>query len=414
MPSQKLLLADDSITIQRVIEMTFSHENMEVIAVSDGEAAIARIAADRPDIVLADIAMPKRSGYEVAAFVKGRPDLAHIPVVLLAGAFEPVDEARAQQAGSNGVLVKPFEPQHVIARVRELLGGATGDPSMPAAADIPRPAARLAGPRPVELPPRDRHEAIDINDQDYHFDDAMPGQQHVRHAPPPPVMAGPAPAEVSLDDYFDRLDEAFAGLDDDNGRERQQRTAKAARAEGPVLERDLDYIDSPPAAAPAATPSAIDDADLNPIGADAASMTVEVSEIPTLEELLGEVGNRDDLGDGFSFDGPDATADPGATRVPPGAPADQPPAAPRRIADAFSALLADEEGEPRATTPVVAQPAPEPAVSDALVEAVTARVLDRLSGKAGQDLEATVSRVVSEVAERLVRAEIERIRTGRK
>ena len=67
-----------------------------MVAVGDGEQAIARIPIERPDIVLADIGMPKRSGYDVAAFVKGRPDLAHIPVLLLAGAFEPVDEARAR------------------------------------------------------------------------------------------------------------------------------------------------------------------------------------------------------------------------------------------------------------------------------------------------------------------------------
>ena len=145
MASYKLLLADDSITIQRVIEMTFSHEDVDVITVGDGEEAIAKIPIERPDIVLADIGMPKRNGYEVAAFVKGRPELAHIPVVLLAGAFEPVDEARAQQSGSAGVLTKPFEPQHVIARVRELLGGATGNPGQ--AATRRHPASRRAAGR---------------------------------------------------------------------------------------------------------------------------------------------------------------------------------------------------------------------------------------------------------------------------
>jgi CheY-like chemotaxis protein len=119
--SYKLLLADDSITIQRVIELTFSGEDVQVVAVGDGEQAIARIPGERPDVVLADIAMPKRSGYEVSAFVKGRPDLRHIPVLLLAGAFEPVDQARAEQVQCDGVLVKPFEPSQMIARVRELI-----------------------------------------------------------------------------------------------------------------------------------------------------------------------------------------------------------------------------------------------------------------------------------------------------
>ena len=71
--THKLLLADDSVTIQRVVELTFSGEDVQVVTVGDGEQAIARIPIELPDIVLADIGMPKRSGYDVAAFVKGRP-----------------------------------------------------------------------------------------------------------------------------------------------------------------------------------------------------------------------------------------------------------------------------------------------------------------------------------------------------
>ena len=116
-----LLLADDSVTIQRVIELTFADEDIQVTAVSDGEQAIQRLEAAPPDIVLADIGMPGRNGYEVAQFIKQSPRLAHIPVVLLTGAFEPVDQARASEAGCDGVLAKPFEPQLVIGRVKELL-----------------------------------------------------------------------------------------------------------------------------------------------------------------------------------------------------------------------------------------------------------------------------------------------------
>ena len=119
----KLLLADDSVTIQRVIELTFADEDVQVIAVGNGADAIERAQRDRPDIVLADVGMPERNGYEVAAFIKGTPHLAHIPVVLLTGAFEPVDEQRARSVGCDGVLVKPFEPQMVITRVKELLAG---------------------------------------------------------------------------------------------------------------------------------------------------------------------------------------------------------------------------------------------------------------------------------------------------
>ena len=120
--SQTLLLADDSLTIQRVIELTFADEDIGVVAVGDGSQAIERIKADPPDIVLADSDMPKKNGYEVAAFIKSDPALAHIPVVLLTGAFEPVEGDRARKIGCDAVLVKPFEPQRVISRVQELLG----------------------------------------------------------------------------------------------------------------------------------------------------------------------------------------------------------------------------------------------------------------------------------------------------
>ena len=98
-------------------------------AVSDGQQAIDRIVSDRPDIVLADVGMPKHDGYEVAAFIKADPALKHIPVLLLTGAFEPVDEDRARAVSCDGVLAKPFEPQLLIGRVKELLKAVT--PSAP-------------------------------------------------------------------------------------------------------------------------------------------------------------------------------------------------------------------------------------------------------------------------------------------
>ena len=81
----RLLLADDSVTIQRVIELTFADEDIAVTAVADGQEAVRRIVADPPDIILADVNMPRRDGYEIAAFVKNDPELAEIPVMLLAG-----------------------------------------------------------------------------------------------------------------------------------------------------------------------------------------------------------------------------------------------------------------------------------------------------------------------------------------
>ena len=149
---QTLLLADDSLTIQRVIELTFADEDIDVVAVSDGDQAIARLDSLPPDIVLVDVGMPGKSGYEVAAYVKQSPRLSHIPVVLLTGAFEPVDEARAAGAGCDGVLAKPFEPHMVIGRVKELLG--TSARGMVRSDRIPPPSRRLPWRRRPSTKPR--------------------------------------------------------------------------------------------------------------------------------------------------------------------------------------------------------------------------------------------------------------------
>jgi CheY-like chemotaxis protein len=124
----RLLLADDSLTIQRVVELTFADEDVTVETVGDGDRAVALVDALPPDIVLADVDMPGRSGYEIARHIKQSPHLAHIPVVLLTRTFDPNDHARALEAGCDGVLAKPFEPAVAIATVRGLLGRSVGAP----------------------------------------------------------------------------------------------------------------------------------------------------------------------------------------------------------------------------------------------------------------------------------------------
>jgi CheY-like chemotaxis protein len=116
-----LLLADDSVTIQRVIELTFAHEDVRVVAVSDGRRALQWLDGERPDIVLADVDVPEVDGYQVASHVKSASRLKDVPVLLLAGAFEPIDQERVRSIGCDGVLVKPFEPQQLVARVKALL-----------------------------------------------------------------------------------------------------------------------------------------------------------------------------------------------------------------------------------------------------------------------------------------------------
>src|SRR5688572_29247105 len=238
----KLLLADDSVTIQRVIELTFSGEDVQVLAVSDGEQAIARIPLELPDVVLADIGMPRKGGYDVSAFVKGRPDLAHIPVLLLAGAFEPVDQARAEQVRADGVLIKPFEPRQVIERVKELLAlrQAPAAPEPPPQPEEPVQPVQEAEADPTAAFGPEGEAPQSLDDLFESLNHALTAPQETQaevqmetpsERPPEPSLASDpepepeplfiepavpfepltaAPASrASLDDYFDRLSVAF-------------------------------------------------------------------------------------------------------------------------------------------------------------------------------------------------------------
>jgi CheY-like chemotaxis protein len=118
----KILVADDNSNIQKMVGLALKDHGIDVIAVGNGEAAVRKIADLRPDLVLADVFMPVRNGYEVCKFVKGDSSLAHIPVILLVGAFDPLDEQEAQRVGADGVLKKPFvPPDPLISMVKSAL-----------------------------------------------------------------------------------------------------------------------------------------------------------------------------------------------------------------------------------------------------------------------------------------------------
>jgi CheY-like chemotaxis protein len=121
---RKLLLADDSATIQKVIDLTFADEGVQVVSVSSGREAIDRLPEIRPDVVLADAFMASPNGYEVCEYVKTNEQLKHIPVMLLVGSFEPFDEAEARRVGADDILTKPFQSiRRLIDRVGALVSG---------------------------------------------------------------------------------------------------------------------------------------------------------------------------------------------------------------------------------------------------------------------------------------------------
>jgi CheY-like chemotaxis protein len=118
----KVLVADDNNNIQKMVALALGEHGIQVTSVGNGEAAVRRIPDLAPDLVLADIFMPVRNGYEVCEFVKKDQRFSQIPVVLLIGAFDPLDEKEARRVGADGVLKKPFvPPDPLIAMVLSIL-----------------------------------------------------------------------------------------------------------------------------------------------------------------------------------------------------------------------------------------------------------------------------------------------------
>ena len=460
-----LLLADDSITVQRVIGLTFATEDFRVVTVSDGQAAIDRIKSQPPDIVLAGAAMPNVNGYDVASFVRSQPALQNLPVLLLTGAFETVDPARLKTSGANGVLEKPLDPTTVISRVKELLG-ITGD-----ARPTPAPG-RLVTPADVpaaKKQPRQRE---------------APASSQARRAEPPPVRAstteswdelressGLAPDAGSVEsgngggseNYLDTLDAAFDSLDrrlsgrgdDTRTHERRKDERRAApprpigdgRNPAPPLAHQGTAVDPrPPSRRPAAPvahvasgPSAIFEVDdewfadgekdredrLTEQKVLAAEMGIRDIELPADPLKPAADAPNADLNFEFGPGGEPKLAEapnPPASAAPPEAPSASRSA--RDVADDFAALLAFEQGEhphpPAHAEPApVAVPAPPAEITDAMLDQIAERVVDRLNGGsfAEQLREAmtatvreTVRAVVSDTSERLVRDEIARLK----
>jgi CheY-like chemotaxis protein len=159
----RILVADDNTNIQKMVVLAFQERGIEVIAVGNGEAAVRRIPDANPDLILADVFMPVRNGYEVCEFVKKDTRFSHIPVILLVGAFDPLDEKEARRVGADGVLKKPFvPPDPLIAMVMSALEKnpkviaelAKAKEAKEAAATIAAlPAAAMENPAMAEVKP---------------------------------------------------------------------------------------------------------------------------------------------------------------------------------------------------------------------------------------------------------------------
>lgn len=428
-----LLLADDNVTVQRVIALTFAREPVRVVTVSDGNQAMDRVLMDRPDIVLAGTTLPQVNGYELARFVRSKAESKDVPVLLLSGAFETVDEAELESSGANGIIEKPVEPTNVISRVKELLGIASDEraaaagrlvtPASPMPHRPPTTPRMVTSSRPMPERPR-KPEAPDSQEQTAGDDDYLD----------------------SLTSAFDSLDQQLAGkvaatpqrhqsqpagnpvyeVDDnwfgDGSPREQDATATPPQPESqPVYEVDSEWFaegDKANAARAVEQRELAAEMGIHEVievaGAPGGLGMPEVPEVPGVpgvpEVLRGGDGSEEPEYepvarslpiDWFAIGSsrhpqpiaPSAEVERAATAIRESEPMEVPrvapipheafgsPGAQGRVADDFAALLAYEQGEkksPPMIEPVIHTVTPE--ITSDMLDQIASTVADRLSG----------------------------------
>lgn len=175
---QTLLLADDSITMQKVVAISLANQGVTVSAVDNGDAAVAKARELQPSLVIADTVMPGKDGYEVCRILKADPATRHIPVLLLSGTFEPFDEEKAKEVRADGHLIKPFESGVLLEKVLSLLA----KDARPAPPPAPEPGSSRAAPPQRTVPAPSAPRPI-----------PPPAGMGGRPLPPPPFGRSPFP-----------------------------------------------------------------------------------------------------------------------------------------------------------------------------------------------------------------------------
>jgi len=188
--AKRILVADDSVTIQRAFVMTFAAEDVTITSARSADEGLALARQSAPDLVIADAAMPGRSGYDLCAALKADRALANVPVYILASPQTPFDEARARQVGAQGHILKPFDSGALIDRVHEVLrkvdGAFAGAPS--------RHTGSVSPVLGIPVPPPDA-----TYDEDEYGEITIDAPLPARPAPVPvvapvPSVAAPPPA----------------------------------------------------------------------------------------------------------------------------------------------------------------------------------------------------------------------------
>ncbi len=191
---------DDSATMREVIKIAFRRENINVVACHDAAAALAEIETARPDIVITDVIMPDKDGYDVCQHIKSHPGLAKTPVILMSGVVNRAVAERAFAVKADELLRKPFQPQDLIARVKHLLkpNGAPA-PTPAAAANAAVALSSIFSAAAAPIPPRSvPAPAVPVQQRAMAAAAAPAAPQAIPAVPAPAIVASPVPANGSV------------------------------------------------------------------------------------------------------------------------------------------------------------------------------------------------------------------------
>ncbi len=366
---RKLLLADDSITIQKVVDLTFADEGVSVLCVSNGREAIEALAEFLPDIVLADVFMPEMNGYEVCEYIKQNDKFKHIPVMLLVGSFEPFDDEEARRVGANDTLTKPFQSiRRLIEKVGLLSSNRPPEEQVPTAElphAAPEPPVEKLTPAELEittadtrpLPPELRHvvdEAASSPDREKYSSDTNMSEPAER-VPASQSYEGAGEVLLDLGDY------------------KQQRPSLP---DDFVLDIDLDEVPEPSPAEPAFSASAFRSRE-------------SYRTLPKIQPSFGSV-----------YQAPPVSSEPAPTTDP--------------MAKTMGYERVIDEVETSAEPVAVEQSSTQPSVSSSpssaqelsaeMIDTIARRVVEQLSEKVVQEI---AWEVVPQLAELLIKRQLE-------
>jgi len=417
--ARKLLLADDSITIQKVIGITFANEDYELTVVDNGADAVNKAKEIKPDLILADVVMPEKDGYQVCQEIKSDPALSSIPVILLTGTFEPFDEAKSKEVGADDSITKPFESQTLIDKVRDHLEKAASAPVQAPAPEV-QTAPEVAPPVPpaVEAPvPPFEEGIVDLGEEEL-WD--MSEEVTAEEASAPAVESAAAQEtageeEIWSDDEF----ADFGGVSEEIETEAEpvletvaEPVAEAALEEETVSDEELwggiDFNEEP-AAPPAPEPA--------PEPAPAAPPVVEETS-PTDEDEFADFGFEEEA---VPVEEVAATAEAPEEAVEEAAPVseemfdfEEEVEALPQVEEPAPVEVPVEEAAPETT---VAEPQVETVSSDVPVAAAVgtaqlseAQMNELVSRVAKEIIEKVAWEVVPELAETLIKEEIKRLK----